>query len=299
MPPLWVFSVPLDQQSLYFLVLLSYTHYFPPTLPPPFFYEHQLDSSDLSTINDIAASKSCDTTLFFDVRKKKDLFLWASKTPSGPSVKFHVVNVHTMEELRLTGNALKGSRPILSFDKAFDDEAGAPHLRLIREVLVQAFATPRGHPKSQPFHDRVMSFGWVDGKIWVRNYQVMDRTTDAHEAAKILAAGEQPTVLVEIGPRFVLDVVRVFQGSFGGPTLWTSDSFVSPHQLRMELNRAKSAKYIGRQTDIKDRAMREGDKVMPKDPVADVFRDGLVEPPLVGGGGGGRRGRKGGGGGGG
>ena len=209
--------------------------------------------------------------------------MWASKTPSGPSVKFHVVNVHTMEELRLTGNALKGSRPILSFDKAFDDEAGAPHLRLIREVLVQAFATPRGHPKSQPFHDRVMSFGWVDEKIWVRNYQVMDRTTDAHEAAKILAAGEQPTVLVEIGPRFVLDVVRVFQGSFGGPTLWTSASFVSPHQLRMELNRAKSAKYIGRQTDLKDRQMREGDKVMPKDPVADVFRDGLVEPPMVGG----------------
>ena len=71
------------------------------------------------------------------MRKKKDLYLWASKTPSGPSIKFHVVNVHTMDELRLTGNALKGSRPILSFDKAFDDEEGTPHLRLMREVLAQ------------------------------------------------------------------------------------------------------------------------------------------------------------------
>jgi ribosome biogenesis protein BRX1 len=229
-------------------------------------------------INEIAQAKSADTTLFFDVRKRKDLFLWASKTPSGPSVKFHVVNVHTMEELRLTGNALKGSRPVLSFDRAFDDEEGAPHLRLIRELLVHAFATPRGHPKSQPFHDRVMSFGWVDGKVWVRNYQVLDRTTDAKEAAKLLAAGEQPTVLVEIGPRFVLDVVRVFQGSFGGPTLWSSPTFVSPHQLRLELNKARGQKYGARQAAIKAAEERRADAVLPQDPVRNVFRDGLGAP---------------------
>ena len=240
-------------------------------------------------INEIAQAKSADTTLFFDVRKKKDLFLWASKTPRGPSVKFHVVNVHTMEELRLTGNALKGSRPVLSFDRAFDDEEGAPHLRLIRELLTHAFATPRGHPKSQPFHDRVMSFGWVDGKVWVRNYQVMDRTTDAKEAAKMLAGGEQPTVLVEIGPRFVLDVVRVFQGSFGGPTLWSSPTFVSPHQLRLELNKARGQKYGARQASIKAREERKGDAVLPKDPIASVFRDGLVAPLAAAGGGGSKR----------
>ena len=238
-------------------------------------------------INEIAQAKSADTTLFFDVRKKRDLFLWAAKTPSGPSVKFHVVNVHTMEELRLTGNALKGSRPVLSFDRAFDDEAAAPHLRLIRELLVHAFATPRGHPKSQPFHDRVLSFGWVDGKVWVRNYQVLDRTLDAKEAAKMLAAGEQPTVLVEIGPRFVLDVVRVFQGSFGGPTLWSSPTFVSPHQLRMELNRARGSKYGARQAANAAAVERRADAVLPRDPVASVFRDGLGGAPAVGGGGGG------------
>jgi len=42
------------------------------------------------------------------------------KFPSGPSVKFHVENVHTTEELKMTGNCLKGSRPLLSFDKGFD-----------------------------------------------------------------------------------------------------------------------------------------------------------------------------------
>jgi Brix domain len=44
----------------------------------------------------------------------------------------HVQNVHTMDELKMTGNCLKGSRGILSFDEAFDaTESG----RLIKEVF--------------------------------------------------------------------------------------------------------------------------------------------------------------------
>lgn len=52
-----------------------------------------MDAKDrLSTINEIAEIKSCNSTLFFECRKKADLFLWMSKTPNGPSVKFHVLN---------------------------------------------------------------------------------------------------------------------------------------------------------------------------------------------------------------
>lgn len=47
--------------------------------------------------------------------------MWAAKTPNGPSIKLHVQNVHTVDELKMTGNCLKGSRGILSFDKAFDE----------------------------------------------------------------------------------------------------------------------------------------------------------------------------------
>jgi hypothetical protein len=74
-----------------------------------------------------------------------------------------------MDELRLTGNCLKGSRPFLSFDAGFDS---TPHLRLLREMFSQVFNVPRGHPKSQPFFDHVLGFYLVDGKIWVRHYQV-------------------------------------------------------------------------------------------------------------------------------
>lgn len=59
--------------------------------------------------------------------------MWLSKTPNGPSIKFHVLNSHTMDELKMTGNCLKGSRPIVCFDKSFDAE---PQWRLTKELLM-------------------------------------------------------------------------------------------------------------------------------------------------------------------
>jgi ribosome biogenesis protein BRX1 len=235
----------------------------------------QLDAvENLAVINEIAEAKSCDTTVFFEARKKRDLYMWLSATPAGPSVKFHVVNAHTMDELRLTGNALRGSRPILSFDRAFDDEEAAPQLRVIRELLSRTFAPPRLHPKVQPFHDRVINFGYADGKVWFRHYQIVDKAADVKAAAKMLAAGEQPTVLVEIGPRFVLDPVRVFSGSFGGATLWQNPDYMSPNAVRRDLALAKAGKYTSRILAETERKEREKTLVLPADPVADIFKTG-------------------------
>lgn len=44
----------------------------------------------------------------------------------------HVQNVHTMDELKMTGNCLKGSRGLLSFDKSFDETEWG---RLTKEVF--------------------------------------------------------------------------------------------------------------------------------------------------------------------
>lgn len=46
--------------------------------------------------------------------------MWLSRTPNGPSLKCHVLNIHTMDELKMTGNCLKGSRGICVFDGAWD-----------------------------------------------------------------------------------------------------------------------------------------------------------------------------------
>ena len=68
-----------------------------------------------------------------------------------------------MDELRLTGNCMKGSRPILSFDDAFT--SGPPQLRVLKCLFTDVFGTPRGHPKSKPFVDRVMAFYYADQKV--------------------------------------------------------------------------------------------------------------------------------------
>ena len=143
----------------------------------------------------------------------------------------------------------------------------------MRELLAQAFATPLGHPKSQPFHDHVMAFGWADHRVWFRHYQVVDRAADVKAAAKLLAAGEQPAVLVEVGPRFVLDIVRIFAGSLGGPTLWSNPRYLSPNRLRYELNAQKASRYVARKGAEEDRERRDGELVLPKDPLRGVYRD--------------------------
>ena len=91
---------------------------------------------DMQSLVELATLKKCTKVLYFENRKRKDLYMWlASVGPTrGPTCRFLVRNVHTMAELRLSGNCLKGSRPLLSFDEAFDASA---HMQLIKELFIQ------------------------------------------------------------------------------------------------------------------------------------------------------------------
>jgi ribosome biogenesis protein BRX1 len=116
-------------------------------------------------VNDIAELRGCNTVLLLECRKRQDAYMWlgrvGGKTP-GPSARFHVTNVHTMDELRLTGNCMKGSRPLLTFDESFDRLG---HLKLLKEIFIDTFGVPRGHPKSKPFVDRIMAFYYADKRV--------------------------------------------------------------------------------------------------------------------------------------
>ena len=231
----------------------------------------KLDSKkDLRTINEIAEMKSCNTSLFFEFRKRQDVYMWMSATPAGPSVKCLMQNVHTMEELRLTGNCLMGSRPILSFDAAFD---GAPHLRVIKELFSQIFGTPRGHPKSKPFIDHVITFSFLDGNIWFRNFQLVDQTLDEKAIRRDVRRQVANNKLIEIGPRFVLSPIRIFSGSFGGPTIYTNPRYVSPNETRRDHKARKGDRYAQRLAARQERSMREASMVLPKDHVEGVWRE--------------------------
>lgn len=251
--------------------------------------------SKLFQLNELAELYNCNNALFFEARKGKDLYMWMSKVPNGPTVKMHVQNcefpclsptassitrlvstssppiltgaVHTMEELHFTGNCLKGSRPVLSFDAAFDQE---PHLQLMKELFLHIFGVPQGARRSKPFIDHVMGFTITDGRVWVRNYQVNE--VEVGKTAGVVDADDEESSskpktkdskdtnvdLVEIGPRFVLTPIVIQEGSFGGPIIYENKQFVSPNQVRSDMRKQKSERHS-------DRADRERDLLTKRD----------------------------------
>jgi ribosome biogenesis protein BRX1 len=190
--------------------------------------------------------------------------MWLGRVPSGPTMKFQVLNIHTTGEVRLAGNCLLGSRPVLHFDKHFGELA---ELKLMKTLLIQAFGTPRNHPKSKPFHDHIMSFHYVDRKIWFRHYQIAPETPMDHDEP-------EKQVLTEMGPRFVLDPVRFFSGSFSGQTIYANPNYSTPTALRVQaraiLGKA-AAKKEDKKLDKEERQKNEVGKPNPLDELEEVF----------------------------
>jgi ribosome biogenesis protein BRX1 len=232
--------------------------------------EAKFDSkTKLYQLNEMAELYNCNNILFFEARKGKDLYCWMSKPPNGPTVKMHLQNLHTMEELNFIGNCLKGSRPILSFDAAFEKQA---HLRVIKELFTQVFGVPKNSRKTKPFVDHVMGFTVADGKIWIRVYQINESETgkkkpvdgddmDVDELVnkKKGKSSDFDVNLVEIGPRFVLTPIVIQESSFGGPIIYENKEFVSPNQIRSDLLKAKAGRFNTRTEAQRDtRSKREG-----------------------------------------
>lgn len=218
--------------------------------------EPKLDTKKtLYELNGIAELYNCNNIMYFECRKHEDLYLWLSKPPNGPTIKFHVVNIHTLDELNFTGNCLRGSRPLLSFDSGFDN---LPHWKLAKELFIQMFGVPPGARKSKPFIDHVMTFSIVDGKIWVRNYQIVED-----------ADGGDPT-LVEIGPRFVLTPIVILEGSFGGPKIYENREYISPNVARAQSKYVAAEQARARQVAAMDRKARRRAEVVKTDPLADA-----------------------------
>ena len=172
--------------------------------------ETKLDRKDkLFVVNEVCDLRNCNWCVFFEMRKKRDCYMWIGATPHGPSARFLVENIHTMDEMKMTGNCLRGSRPVLSFDSSLES---APHYKLLRDMLERIFSTPNNHPKSKPFVDHVFTFSLLDDRIWFRNFQILE-------------GGDS---FVEVGPRFCLNLIRIFDGSFGGATLYQNPNYQGP-----------------------------------------------------------------------
>ncbi|WYZ45149.1 hypothetical protein EsH8_VIII_000465 [Colletotrichum jinshuiense] len=214
------------------------------TLLPHGRREPKFDSKkNLHDLNELAELYNCNNVLFLEARKHQDLYMHLSKVPNGPTAKFHVQNLHTMTELNFAGNCLKGSRPILSFDAAFDTE---PHLLLLKELFTHVFGVPQSARKAKPFIDRVMGFSILDGKIWVRHYQITEEDVVA----------EKDMSLREIGPRFCMTPIIVQEGSFSGPIIYDNKQFVSPNQVRSDLRKQSAVRHGSRKEQLVERSAK-------------------------------------------
>lgn len=119
------------------------------------------------------------------------------------------------------------------------------------------FNTPSNHPKSQPFFDRVLSFSIADGRVWIRNFQIV----------------EEDGALAEVGPRLTLNLIKIFDGSFRGECLFENSNYVSPNLHRRNTKMAAAGKYIGRVETRVGREQRKPETAYPvEDETDDIFR---------------------------
>jgi ribosome biogenesis protein BRX1 len=221
--------------------------------------DSKLDSKNhLHLLPELADLHSCNNTLYFEARRHEDLYLWAAKTPNGPSIKLHVQNVHTMDELKMTGNCLKGSRGLLSFDAAFEETEWG---RLTKELFTHIFGVPPQARRAKPFIDHILTFSILDSKIWFRNFQIVEKDP-------LQPNGPPEMSLVEIGPRFVLTPIRIFEGAFGGATVFANPEFVSPAQVRSVRRRERGDRYKERKLAQQERASRQIERKRGEDPLA-------------------------------
>ncbi|ODQ67875.1 Brix-domain-containing protein [Nadsonia fulvescens var. elongata DSM 6958] len=226
--------------------------------------ESKLDSkSKLYQLNEIAELYNCNNICYFEARKHMDLYMWLSKAPNGPTLKFHVQNLHTMDELNFTGNCLKGSRPVLSFDNTFDE---SPQNKLIKEMMLHTFGVPQGARKSKPFVDHVLTLSIADGKIWFRNYQISETVGVTEDGKK---SKDTELSLVEIGPRFVMTLITILEGSFGGPVIYENKEFVSPNAVRAQMRTQQANQAQIRAEAAIDRKIKKRESVLAADPLAE------------------------------
>lgn len=209
-----------------------------------------------SALNTLADLHSCNYIFFLEARKHAtDLYLWLAKAPNGPTIKFHVSNIHTMAELGFGGNVLRGGRGITVFDKSFNKDhtmGGDEHKSLIREMLRGIFCVPgKGIRGLKPFIDRVVGIYSLDGKIWLRVYEIREGDKDNTETSKLLGDESENSgiKLIEVGPRLVLTPIVILEGSFGGPVIFENKMYVSPNLVRREVRLKKQGRYAQRVDD--------------------------------------------------
>lgn len=117
----------------------------------------------------------------------------------------------------------------------------------------------------------------MDNRIWFRNYQIVEQDVKGNPLTTegVKTSQDAPVTLVEIGPRFAMNPIRIFDGSFGGPIIYENPHFVSPNDIRSAKLASSASKYAHRVQSEQFREYKNADIILPRtelDEVDDVFR---------------------------
>ena len=115
----------------------------------------------------------------------------------------------------------------MSFDRSFKQ----PHLKLVKSLIIDSVGTPLYHPKSKPFIDHTLCFYYHDNKIWVRHYQIIDNSEMKFHNVTI---DSKKLSLMEIGPRFSMQPIKIFDSFMGGESIWTNKHYITPATKQRE-----------------------------------------------------------------
>jgi len=105
-----------------------------------------------------------------------------------------------------------------------------------------------------------------DERIWFRCYQI----ADDYESGKL------KQTLVESGPRFVLNPIKILSGSFEGTVLYENPNFVSPNMLRELMRKKDQYSYMDRKEDVEITEQRKIENQPPPDDFEGLFSSGDV-----------------------
>ena len=71
----------------------------------------------------------------------------------------------------------------------------------------------------------------------------------------------------------MLNPIKIFGRSFGGPTLYENEHYISPNEARRSLKTKVAQKFRDRQQQTAETAQRKDDVEYASDEVDDVFRN--------------------------
>ncbi|OAX84026.1 hypothetical protein ACJ72_01602 [Emergomyces africanus] len=226
-------------------------------------------------LNSLADLHSCNVIFFLEAKKRgQDLYLWLSRPPNGPTIKFSVSSLHTMGEMGtgFAGNCLKGGRGVVVFDKTFDEAAVMRTGNEFRGLCTKTWSAG-DETVCRSDHWSIWC-GWEDmdsgfeireseGGAAVANTKPKDGEVEDGDAEKPKPkpkrsnkGGAPDITLVEIGPRFVLTPIVILEGSFGGPVIYENKEFVSPNQVRREIRLRKASRFATRNIGQTDRTVK-------------------------------------------